>query len=63
MARNDPVPGCVRIHARISASNIVTKNIRSASLKCAIDTTEQRGFPVGPYNKFAVLSGSPCIHT
>ena len=45
MARRLEVPDCARIHAITSFSTSVTMNMRSASLRCAIEMIEMRGLP------------------
>ena len=46
-ARSDVVPGRERIHAITSPRSRVTKNILSASDRCAMDRMASRGFPAG----------------
>ena len=61
-ARRLLVPDCVRIHARVAFSSIETKNMRSASPRCAMLMTDTRGFPSGVNRKRPTSSGSPCVH-
>jgi hypothetical protein len=41
------VPGCERVHASTAESSMVTKNIRSASPRWAIEKIDTRGLPAG----------------
>ncbi len=61
MARREPVPGCLRIQPIISLSSMVTKNMRSASVRWAMETTDTRGLPDSVYNRVCASSGTPCI--
>ena len=56
------MPDCVRTQASNSFSRIVTKNIRSRSGRCAIDSTLIRGLPSGERNSRGIDSGSPVSH-
>ena len=47
MARRLVVPDCPRIQPRVWLKSKVTKNIRSASLKCAIEKIAILGLPAG----------------
>ena len=51
----------MRIHATISFSRIVTKNIRSDSERCAIERIATRGLPSSVHSNFEMSSGSPSI--
>ena len=57
-----PVPDWLRIHAMTSLSTSVTMNMRSASLRCAMEMIEMRGLPSGVNSSRCASSGSPCIH-
>ena len=45
------MPACVRTQETSSLSRIVTKNIRSASLRCAIERMDSRGLPSSVWSK------------
>ena len=53
------VPLCIRIQPSVWLSSRLTKNIRSASPRCAMEKIEIRGLPVGVCNIFAMSSGGP----
>ena len=61
MARSDEVPDCARIHAITSFKTSVTMNMRSASLRCAIEMMEIRGLPSAVNSSRCASSGSPLI--
>ena len=58
-ARRLPVPGWPRIQPTTSLRSSVTKNIRSASPRWAIDRIETRGRPSGVHSSRSTESGSP----
>jgi hypothetical protein len=62
IARRLDVPLCVRIHATIWFRRSATKNMRSASPRCAIENTETRGRPSLVRRSTAGSSGSPSSH-
>jgi len=55
------VPDWVRIHPTTWLRSSETKNIRSASVRCAIDTMETRGLPSGVCSSASTSRGSPSI--
>ena len=59
IARRLEVPVCPRIHPTIWLSSSDTKNIRSASPRCAIEKIDARGRPSGVRSSPAGSSGSP----
>ena len=61
IARRLAVPGCVRIHETTSWSSSVTKNIRSASFRCAIERIETRAFPSDVITNRCTSSASPSV--
>ena len=48
--------------ASASFSSSETKNIRSVSLRCAIEMTAMRGLPSGVWSRLPMSSGSPSSH-
>ena len=55
------MPDWLRIQAMTSLSTSVTMNMRSASLRCAMEMIEMRGLPSGVNSSRCASSGSPCI--
>ena len=56
------MPDWVRIQPSTWLSSSVTKNIRSASPKCAIEKMAMRGLPAAEWSSRLTSSGSPCNH-
>ncbi len=56
------MPGCWRTHATTSLSSVETKNMRSASERCAIEITAIRGRPSFVQRRRCTSSDSPLIH-
>ncbi len=56
------MPDCERIQPIIRFRRKETKNIRSASPRCAIEKIDTRGFPPAPWSILPMSSGSPSSH-
>ena len=56
---SEEVPPCDRIQETVCPARSVTKAIRWASARCAIETTATRGLPAGDQSRRPTSSGSP----